>query len=111
MTEIEDVELRRRFASLRAAEHARVPGFAETIARAKRRRSGARPSRVVVLATATASMAALVLCFGHERRAVVPIESISTWRPATDALLPVPSSVLFGPMPPLGASVVDSLLR
>jgi hypothetical protein len=55
----------------------------------------------------------MVLMVRGERphRALVPIEAVTAWRPATDALLPTTSSMLFGPMPLLGASVLDTLIR
>lgn len=110
---MDEPELRRRFAQLRAAEQEGTPQFAQTFERAHTSRPSHVPLRLRRLMIGAA--AAIALAAGWSARArwwspapVTP--SIATWRAPTDVLLRTPGSELVGVMPALGTSVLDTIL-
>lgn len=111
---MDESELRRRFAQLREADGKRAPGFAQTYALARARRSWRSTLRLRPLAIgAVAAVAIAAVWLAHERSflpsAVTP--TIATWRAPTDILLRTPGSELLGAMPALGASVLDTMIH
>ena len=111
MTMIDESELRRRFARLRAADLDDTPSFADIAALGRRHGSHGtlRVRRLVIGAMGIAAVA--VIWLAHARSHSSPTApSIGTWRAPTDVLLSTPGSVPFRPVPALGASVVDAML-
>jgi hypothetical protein len=112
VTEFGDRGLREQFAAMRAADRARALRISETLNRPRSRNRVHRASRAVAL---VAGAAALVLTIGLLRRdggrPITPPIAVSKWRPATDVLLQSARSPMLGPMPPLGASVLNQYLR
>jgi hypothetical protein len=106
---------RSAFQELRQIEHRGVPALDHVIgagrARQSRRKSGVRKISWGALTGLAAAAAVLSLCVARPAVEPVPIEQISAWSPATDALLPDSLPALFRDMPPLGASVVDALIQ
>ncbi len=111
---IDESELRRHFAQLRAADRERTPGFAQTYARARARRSSraALPMRRLVIGAAAAGVviAAAWLARPRSFSSSTATPTIATWRAPTDILLRTPGSELLGAMPALGASVLDTMI-
>jgi hypothetical protein len=114
MTNGWDDELLSRFTALRDAERERVPGFADTLERARTRpRRRLHPLRVMVAGGAVlATVAGVVLLMnrrGHGDPNNPPI--IAAWHAPSDVLMPSITSTLLGPLPPLNASVLDAIIR
>jgi hypothetical protein len=109
VTGFDDRDLREQFAGMRAADRVRARGISETLHRPRAKNRVRRASRAMALVAGTA---ALVLTIGLLRRDGQPAPvPVSEWRPATDVLLRSARSPMLGPMPPLGASVLDQYLR
>ena len=105
----DDRDLREQFAEMRAGDRAQARGISETLNRSRPKNRARRASRAVALVAGTG---ALVLTIGLLRRDGRPAPiPVSAWRPATDVLLRSARSPMLGPMPPLGASVLDQYLR
>jgi hypothetical protein len=115
MTDLNERELRRRFAEIRASDSASTPSFDATIGRQRSRPAGARSARRVypMFAVAATVVFAFGLCLkgGSSQPSTASPPSVAEWQPASDVLLGTARPALFGPMPPLGSSVLDSFLR
>jgi hypothetical protein len=113
---IDESGIRRRFAQLREAERESAPGFAQTYARARSRRSWRATNRVrslVIGAAAAVVIAAIWLASARPfspATATPTIAAIAAWRAPTDALLRTPGSELLGAMPALSESVLDKMI-
>ena len=110
---MDENELRRRFGQLREADRERAPGFAQTygLARAGRsRRATLRVRPLVIGAAAAVAIAAAWLSYSRSFPTSASTPTIATWRAPTDVLLRSPGSELLGPMPALGASVLDTMI-
>ena len=111
-----DDEIRQRFAQLRDADRESAPGFAQTYARARSRRSrhAIQHVRPLVIAAAAAVVIAAVWIASarsfSSHTTAPTIETIATWRAPTDVLLRTPGSELLGEMPALSASVLDKMI-
>ena len=105
-------EVRRHFNDLRRTDSDRAPSF-ESILRIRRSRSR-RNSRtaIVTLLLGTTAACVLLLTIWHQRRdsAVMASSEIVHWHPASDALLIGARETMLLDMPPLKASVLDSIL-
>jgi hypothetical protein len=112
-----DDEIRQRFAQLREADRESAPGFAQTYARARARRSARAIHRVrpaVIAAAAAVVIAAVWLAnarsFSTHTVVTPTIAAIAAWRAPTDVLLRTPGSELLGAMPALSTSVLDKMI-
>lgn len=113
MTLMDESDLRRRFAQLREADQERAPSFAQTYGRARARRSSRATLRVrplVIGAAAAVAIAAAWLSYSRSFSPSAVTPAIATWRAPTDVFLRTPGSELFGAMPALGASVLDTMI-
>ena len=109
----DDSEIRQRFAQLREAERESAPGFAQTYARARARRTSRAMQRVrplVIAAAAAVVIAAVWIAKPRSSSSRTATESIATWRAPTDVLLRTPGSEVLGAMPALSASVLDKMI-
>lgn len=105
MTGLDDRDLRERFAELRAADRVGARSVADTLARPAGRVRRASRAAVIV---STAAVLVAVVWIGRDRHPdAIPI---SQWQPASDVLLRAARPPILGPMPPLGASVLDAYL-
>ena len=110
---IDESELRRRFAQLREADQEGAPSFAQTYGRRRARRSwraalSLRPLVIGAVAVFVIAATWLVRARSVSPAAVTP--TITTWRAPTDVLLRTPGRELLGPIPALGASVLDLMI-
>jgi len=110
---MDENELRRHFAQLREADQGRAPTFAQTYGRARSRRSRGAMLRVRTLVIGAAATVAIAAVWLARSRSFSPSEltpTIATWRAPTDVFLPTLGGELFGAMPALGASVLDTMI-
>ena len=110
---MDENEIRQLFAQLREADRESAPGFAQTYAGARSRRSSRAIHRVrpVVIAAAAAVVLAAIWLANTRSFSSVPVTpTIATWRAPTDVLLQTPGSELLGEMPALSASVLDKMI-
>ena len=110
---IDESEIRDRFAQLRESDRERAPGFAQTYARARTRRSVGATLRVrplVIGAAAAVVIAAVWLASSRSFSPSTTTPAIASWRAPTDILLRTPGSEVLGAMPALGASVLDKMI-
>lgn len=108
MTGFDDRDLRERFAELRDADRTTARGVADTLGRARPARRVRRASRAALFTVSSALvLVAVVLIRRDGRPAAIPV---SEWQPASDVLLWAARPPILGPMPPLGASVLDAYL-
>ncbi|MDP9280380.1 MAG: hypothetical protein M3P00_13265 [Gemmatimonadota bacterium] len=110
---MDESELRRGFERLRDADRDRVPGFAQTYERARARRRLRVPPRLRPIVIGAAAAVAILSFFQARGRSSTPsaaTPAITTWSAPTDVLLDTPGSELFGAMPKLGASVLDTMI-
>ena len=110
---MDESELRHRFAQLREADRERAPSFAQSLTRARVRRSlgATRRLRPLVIGAAAAAVTGavwLAQARSFSPPAVTP--AIATWRAPTDVFLRTPGNELLGALPALGASVLDTLI-
>ena len=108
-----ETEIRDRFAQLREADRESAPGFAQTYARARSRRSLHATQRVRPLVIGAAAAAVIAAVWFASARSVsrsTTTPTIATWRAPSDVLLRTPGSELLGAMPALGASVLDKMI-
>jgi hypothetical protein len=111
VTHFADRELRERFAAMRAADRASARGVLATIDRAPPKRRVRPASRALILVAWTSVLVLAVGLWRRDGRPLAPAVVVSEWQPATDVLLRSARSPMLGPMPPLGASVLDQYLR
>jgi hypothetical protein len=64
----------------------------------------------VIGAAATVAIAAVWLARSRSFSQSEPTSTIATWRAPTDVFLPTLGGELFGAMPALGASVLDTMI-
>jgi hypothetical protein len=105
-----DEEIERRFAEVRLNDAAGAPAFRDTLGRRgeiKRSRPRASTWLVAIALLALVSFGAFRFWTG---RGEMP-QDITQWRASSDVLLAMGGSPLNRPMPPLGTSVLDSVLR
>ncbi|MDP9203283.1 MAG: hypothetical protein M3P26_15320 [Gemmatimonadota bacterium] len=110
---MDESELRLRFARLREADQEHTPSFAQIYGRARARRSWRATPRVRPLVIGAAAAVAIGAVWIARVRSFSPSEiapAIATWRAPTDVFLRTPGSELFGAMPALGASVLDTII-
>jgi hypothetical protein len=126
----DDEQLRQRFAELRRVDRAAAPKFGTALqsaptaptartshaARASVSQGGARRLRRGTLAFVAALIAAVA--FGvsqfstsQPHAAAEPPLRIAAWRAGSDALLESTPHEIFGMIPPLRSSVLDTLIR
>lgn len=113
MTMMDESELRHRFAQLREADRERAPSFAQIYGRACARRTWRATLRVrplVIGAVSAVVIAAVWLSYSRSFATSAVEPTIATWRAPTDVFLRTPGSELLGAMPPLGASVLDTMI-
>lgn len=106
---MDDKRLRDLFGEIRRADRAHTPALDAVLARAGRNRHPIPVRRLTIAATGIAAAAALWLV-DPESPPPLPVTSISTWRPTTDALLPPRDAGWLGGIPALSASLLDSFL-
>jgi len=110
---MDEGEIRNRFAQLREADRVRAPGFAQTYARARSRRSRRAIPRVRPLVIGAAAAVVITAIWLANARSFSPstaTPTIATWRAPTDVLLRTPGSELLGTMPALNKSVLDKMI-
>jgi hypothetical protein len=108
---MDEGDLRRRFARLREADQEQAPSFAQTYAGARGRRHWRRMPRVGTLVVGAAAVAVAAIWLGRTPSSTSDVTStITTWRAPTDVFLRIPGSELLGAMPPLGTSVLDTMI-
>ena len=110
---MDESELRRRFAQLRAADREHAPRFAQIYGRARARRNWRATLRLRPLVIGVAAAVAIAAVWLTQARSFSPsavTPTIATWRAPTDVLLRTPGSELLGGMPALGASVLDKMI-
>jgi hypothetical protein len=112
VTNMDESELRQRFARLREADGERLPGFAQTYERARARRRFPATLRVrPLMIGAAAALVIAAVSLGRDRSlsssAAPP--AITTWRAPTDVFLRAQGTELLGKMPALGTSVLDQI--
>jgi hypothetical protein len=116
MSEMDDLELRSRFAELRAADEIGAPEFHGVVEGGRLRaprasRIGWRsPARIAISLATAAAAAAIVLAIGatmqsRQRRVFVPV-TLSIWTSPTASLLVTPGSDLIS-SPTFAPSIVD----
>jgi hypothetical protein len=113
VTEIDESELRQRFARLREVDREFLPGFAQTYERARTRRRlratmAMRP--LMIGAAAVVVIAAVVLGRGRSLSSSETAPAITTWRAPTDVFLRAPGTELLSALPALGTSVLDQIV-
>jgi hypothetical protein len=112
VTNMDESELRQRFARLREVDGERLPGFAQTYERARaRRRLPATPRMrpLMIGAAAALAIAAVLLGRGQSLSSSVDAPAITSWRAPTDVFLSAPGAELLGAMPALSTSVLDQI--
>jgi hypothetical protein len=108
----DDALVRAAFRDLKADDARSLPSFAAMFAHRERRRVDLRSSPTVWLAAAGFAIAAVLVgsraVTSHKPVLIVPhdVAALVAWRPATDVLLPSPTT-LIGPRPPLHRSILD----
>jgi hypothetical protein len=111
----DDREFQDRFAELREHDAERAPGFAQVYAGARQRRPAQRRALPFAIGAAAAA-AVLTVWIVQARRDVAPAAiaatapSISSWQAPTDVLLKPSGADVLGPMPALGASMLDAMI-
>ena len=101
--------LRAALQELRAADERSAPPFAAIRGRRTSSRSFARPLTRLAIAAALVLAAGVTVRFTRRDRLTVPndVLALSSWRPASDALLDAPVRSLLAEAPRLGASVIN----
>ena len=113
MTMMDEPELHRRFARLRAADEEGTPQFWQTFERARRSRPSHVTLRLRPLMFGAATVIVLAVGWSTWVRWWSPspvTPSIATWRAPTDVLLRTSASALVGVMPVLDSSILDKIV-
>ncbi len=115
MKDNDERELRGRFVDLRRHDEDAAPSFAALIRKsrhAKVKTTVTRPRRSLLLLGACAAAFAIVAVWSSHRANSAPTpQDIAEWRPRSDALLDGARRTLLVEMPPLSASVLDTILH
>ena len=108
-------ELRGRFSDLRRQDEGAAPAFVALIRRsrhAKVKPAIPRPHGSLLLLGACAAAFVIVAVWSsHRANRVLAPQNIVEWRPRSDALLDGARRTLLIAMPPLTASVLDTILH
>ena len=101
----DDPMLRERFASLRRAEEARVPGFERVMARAGRRTNRGLWRLAMAASVALAAATVVTVQVSHPQRSAMihaAAPMLADWRAPTDFLLDTPVRELLHTVPDMG---------
>lgn len=107
----DDAVVRAALQDLKSDDARSVPSFAAMLADRRPRRIHLRSSPLFWLAAAGLAIAAALVGYrevSRERVLIVPqdVAALVAWRPVTEGLMPSPT-MLIGPRPPLGKSILD----
>jgi len=115
MMERDERDLERRFAALRESDADNAPPFATIVHRAAEGGTdsytrGRNRGRLILGTMAAAAIVAIAVVVSMSNRASHSPVAMLDWHAASDGLLLVARPALLDEMPPLRASVLDSIL-